>query len=405
MEQIRFKRLIKTLSTYHGTNTSMITLTIRPDYQISLVVSKLQEEIGKTDNIKDRTNADFVKTALVSTIGKLKSYPSNRTGKNGLCLFSGVCLTPDGKSKTVNLFVEPLKPVEQYYRCDKTFHTEALLDQLNDDKKYGFMIVTGEGTLYSMIQGNQKDTLAKFVVDLPKKHNKGGQSSVRFARLREEARHNYVRKVCENANRIFIKNNEVNCSGIIIAGMADFKRLVHESPILEPKVRDKVLKVVDISYGFELGLDTAIKETKEVLENSRLSDEIKELTDFFDRINKQDEKIVYGPQITLQTMSQGLLEKIIVNEENKMMVYKTSDKTYFDVKEIPSGNPVIEEKELIDWLIEDNTFGSEVVFVSDRTNEGSMFCNGFSGLGGILRFAISIESMDKQEEETFDDFI
>lgn len=37
--------------------------------------------------------------------------------------------------------------------------------------------------------------LHKFSVDLPKKHGRGGQSAVRFARLRMEARHNYVRKV------------------------------------------------------------------------------------------------------------------------------------------------------------------------------------------------------------------
>ena len=37
--------------------------------------------------------------------------------------------------------------------------------------------------------------LHKFQVDLPKKHGRGGQSALRFARLRMEKRHNYVRKV------------------------------------------------------------------------------------------------------------------------------------------------------------------------------------------------------------------
>ena len=44
-------------------------------------------------------------------------------------------------------------------------------------------------------QGNTRTVLHKFSVDLPKKHGRGGQSAVRFARLRMEARHNYVRKV------------------------------------------------------------------------------------------------------------------------------------------------------------------------------------------------------------------
>lgn len=53
----------------------------------------------------------------------------------------------------------------------------------------------GNGTLYGTLQGNTRTVLHKFSVDLPKKHGRGGQSAVRFARLRMEARHNYVRKV------------------------------------------------------------------------------------------------------------------------------------------------------------------------------------------------------------------
>jgi peptide chain release factor subunit 1 len=46
--------------------------------------------------------------------------------------------------------------------------------------------------------------LHEFTVDLPKKHGRGGQSSVRFARLRVEKRHNYLRKVAETATQMFI---------------------------------------------------------------------------------------------------------------------------------------------------------------------------------------------------------
>lgn len=39
-------------------------------------------------------------------------------------------------------------------------------------------------------------------MDLPKKHGRGGQSALRFARLRMEKRHNYVRKVAELAVQV-----------------------------------------------------------------------------------------------------------------------------------------------------------------------------------------------------------
>ena len=38
---------------------------------------------------------------------------------------------------------------------------------------------------------------------------RGGQSALRFARLRMEKRHNYVRKVAETAVQLFISNDKV----------------------------------------------------------------------------------------------------------------------------------------------------------------------------------------------------
>mgnify|MGYP001807514468 CR=1 FL=1 len=53
----------------------------------------------------------------------------------------------------------------------------------------------GNGSLFGTLCGNTREVLHKFTVDLPKKHGRGGQSALRFARLRVEKRHNYVRKV------------------------------------------------------------------------------------------------------------------------------------------------------------------------------------------------------------------
>lgn len=53
----------------------------------------------------------------------------------------------------------------------------------------------GNGSLFGTLSGNTREVLHKFTVDLPKKHGRGGQSALRFARLRLEKRHNYVRKV------------------------------------------------------------------------------------------------------------------------------------------------------------------------------------------------------------------
>lgn len=51
--------------------------------------------------------------------------------------------------------------------------------------------------------------LHRFNVELPKKHGRGGQSALRFARLRLERRHHYLRKVAETAVSLFVTNDKV----------------------------------------------------------------------------------------------------------------------------------------------------------------------------------------------------
>lgn len=76
--------------------------------------------------------------------------------------------------------------------------------------------------------------LHKFTVDLPKKHGRGGQSALRFARLRMEKRHNYVRKVAEVATQLFISADRPNVAGLILAGSADFKTELSQSDMFDP---------------------------------------------------------------------------------------------------------------------------------------------------------------------------
>lgn len=75
--------------------------------------------------------------------------------------------------------------------------------------------------------------LHKFTVDLPKKHGRGGQSALRFARLRMEKRHNYVRKVAEVAAQLFISVDKPNIAGLILAGSADFKTELSQSDMFD----------------------------------------------------------------------------------------------------------------------------------------------------------------------------
>jgi peptide chain release factor subunit 1 len=199
----KIKKLIKALEAARGNGTSMISLIMPPRDQVSRVTKMLGDEFGTASNIKSRVNRQSVLGAITSAQQRLKLY--NKVPPNGLVLYTGTIVTEDGKEKKVTIDFEPFRPINaSLYLCDNKFHTEALNELLESDDKFGFIVMDGNGTLFGTLSGNTREVLHKFTVDLPKKHGRGGQSALRFARLRMEKRHNYVRKTAELATQFYI---------------------------------------------------------------------------------------------------------------------------------------------------------------------------------------------------------
>ena len=111
------------------------------------------------------------------------------------------------------------------------------------------------GTQSSSLSGSTSWTLCGGVEIGTAVHGRGGQSALRFSRLRDEKRHNYVRKVAELAVQHFITNDKVNVQGLVLAGSADFKTELSQSDMFDPRLAAKVIKVVDVSYGGENGFN------------------------------------------------------------------------------------------------------------------------------------------------------
>jgi peptide chain release factor subunit 1 len=224
IQRFKTKKLIKQLENARGAGTSVITLYIPPKEQLAKVVQMLNIELGTCANIKSQTNRASVQTAITATLGRLKLI--SRVPPNGLIIYCGTVLTEDNKEKKITMDIEPFKPVSRsLYQCDNKFQTEELHRMLESDDKFGFIIMDGSGTLYATVAGSVKEKLGSFSVELPKKHGRGGQSKNRFARIRQERRHNYVRKVAELATQYFITADRPNVQGIVLAGSAEFKEV------------------------------------------------------------------------------------------------------------------------------------------------------------------------------------
>jgi len=418
----KVKKLIKSLEAARGNGTSMISLIIPPGDQISRVSKMLADEYGTASNIKSRVNRLSVLGAITSVQHRLKLY--TKVPPNGLVIYCGTIVTEEGKEKKVNIDFEPFKPINtSLYLCDNKFHTEALTALLADDNRFGFIVMDGNGALFGTLQGNTRDVLHKFTVDLPKKHGRGGQSALRFARLRMEKRHNYVRKVAETAVTLFLTNDKANVSGLILAGSADFKTELSQSDMFDQRLQAKIIKLVDVSYGGENGFNQAIELAAESLANVKFIQEKKLIGRYFDEISQDTGKYCFGVDDTLKALEMGAVETLICWEnldiqrvtlknhatgEEKILFLNSEqekDKTHFMDQETGVELELEENMPLLEWMANNyKKFGAALEIITDRSQEGSQYVRGFGGIGGMLRYLVDFQSLqcDDLDEEEYD---
>jgi len=420
IEQWKVKNLIKKLSKQRGNGTSMISLIIPPKDQIARVNKMLSDEYGTASNIKSRVNRLSVLSAITSAQQRLKLY--NRVPNNGLVVFVGTVLTDEGKDKKLSIHFEPFKPINtSLYLCDNKFHTEALDELLEDDNTFGFIVMDGNGCLYGTVSGNTRRVLHKFGVELPKKHGRGGQSAVRFARLRKEARHNYVRKCAELATQNFISSDKPTVEGLVLAGSAAFKNDLRNSDLFDGRLKDIVIKVVDVSYGGENGFNQAIELAGEALADVKFVAEKKLLSTYYTEIAKDTGMYCFGVKDTMIALESSALQRLIVFEELEGERLEMRDPstdehiTKFYTKEQLRDDNNLKNKEgiaydiqdridLVEWLATNYTnYGAKLDFVTDRSQEGMQFVKGFGGIGGLLRYKLNFDDFIEDNEDPYDD--
>lgn len=417
IEMFKVKKLIKNLQAARGNGTSMISLIIPPGDQISRVNKMLSDEYGTASNIKSRVNRLSVLGAITSTQQRLKLY--SKCPKNGLVLYCGTVITDDGKERRVNIDFEPFKPINtSLYLCDNKFHTEDLNELLMDDEAFGFIVMDGNGCLYGTVQGSNREVLHKFSVDLPKKHGRGGQSALRFARLRLEKRHNYVRKVAELATQLYVTDGcRPNVQGLVLAGSADFKSELMRSDLFDMRLSKIVIKMVDVSYGGENGFNQAIELSADTLGTVKLMKEKKLLQKYMDEISRDTGRYCFQTDDTLKALELGAVENLIIWENleiNRFVVRNTStsetsilhlneeqenNDTFFHDPETGVELEVVEKETLVEWFANNyKNYGCNLDFVTDRSGEGTQFVKGFGGIGGILRWKVDFVEMSNFED-------
>ena len=221
--------------------------------------------------------------------------------------------------------------------------------------------MSGNNTTFYTVCGTEITQHLNFAVDLPKKHGKGGQSKLRFERLANEKRHNYISKVIEIIIRLYD-----HTLPLIVGGPASLKDKMSER-LSAISTAPKILRVVDIQYDKRAGLNELLSHCDDLIMSIQAAKERKYITQFMNSLAIDDNLAVYGDDSVNYCLENGLLAVLIIHED------------------------IIQE----DYELICDKYGTELVIITSFLPESNQIKVGFGGKVGLLRYPTELP----QEED------
>ena len=147
--------------------------------------------------------------------------------------------------------------------------------------------------------------------------------------------------------------------------------------------------------------------------NVKFIQEKKLICQYFDEVSQDTGKYCFGVDDTLKALEIGAVETLIVWENLAVNRYvlknhsadvenilflrpdQEKDKTHFTDKDTGVELELVESMPFLEWLADNyRNFGATLEIVTDRSQEGAQFVNGFGGIGGLLRYQVDFQSLD-----------
>jgi len=389
-----FKRKIEELERYRGRGTELITLYIPPDKNIADVVSQLRSELCQAENIKSKQTRVNVIGGLEAILQRLKMF--KKPPEHGMVVVSGV-VEEDGKQKRVTEIIIPPEPVPLYkYHCDSKFYLEPLKEMLKEKKIYGLIVLDRREATIGILRGKRIEVLDYKTSNVPGKHRQGGQSSVRFERLREIAINEFYKRIGESANEAFLPYRD-KIEGILIGGPSPTKEEFYKGEHLHHELQRKVIGLFDVGYTDESGLYELVEKAKDKLHELDLIRE-KDLMNRFLKEVVKDGLASYGEEEVRRYLRIGAVDVLLLSEGLRLERVKFRCRCGREVEvTVRDGRGVVcecgsnmEEVERKDIIIELSELaersGARVEIISTESEEGAMLLNAFGGIAAILRF-------------------
>jgi peptide chain release factor subunit 1 len=389
---------LKTLETFRGRHTELISLYTPSGYNLQEIIAMLKQEYALTQNVKSRATRHNVLDALEKVMNHLRLF--KKTPLNGLVIFCGNISKTEGQPEIKLWSIEPPQPLAQkIYWCDQNFMLDPLKDMTREKEVYGLIVMDMSGADIGFLKG-KKVILEKHIDSLvPGKTIKGGASQRRYQRIREEAKHDHLKEVGEIASQIF--KEEKDLKGIMIGGPGFVKDEFKEGEFLDYQLNQKLIGLVDTSDTGMQGLQEMLKRGESLIQEASATKERHIMEEFFEHLKKDDGLSVYGLEEVKHALEYGAVKMLLISEGLDWIRAKLVCSCGYNVeKDInpervekcpKCGNElkIEEEKELIETISEQaKNLGSEVEIISVDSREGEQFKE-IGGIGAILRYKIS----------------
>lgn len=229
------------------------------------------------------------------------------------------------------MIIEPRKPIKKCdYICDNIFHTDYLLSQYEPESMVGLVLISGTHSITYKITktGDYFDhsLIKKITVELQKRQKKGGSSSARIGRIRDEKEEKYVKQVANMIINSYLENNNTRyvCSNLIISGPSELKHKVMKEPIFEQYFKGRVLEIID-STADDGVVHKLVNDCKNIISNYVNSDFKNQLDKLNDLIRDASDKLVFGSKNIIKSLELCSLEYVFV-DITKMAEYGTEIK-------------------------------------------------------------------------------
>lgn len=105
---------------------------------------------------------------------------------------------------------------------------------------------------------------------------------------------------------------------------------------------------------------------------------------------------LFNPTLPFYRAGEVDVKNLTKDQEADESQFKTPEGELLEVQEKIS---------LLEWLANNyKKFGCVLEFITNKSQEGSQFCRGFGGVGGLLRYSVDVTEFEGPEPEDNEDW-